>query len=172
MRKVESISFPRSGHALTTKLLQAYFGPSFRYEAERPDGSAPDEFDFLKRHDFDLNTPILSDRWYLVQVRDVYDAMWSWQRLTSNLDNLPDTPELFRQIFRDKIGYWKGFMEKWVLSDIPNRVKIRYRDLVRKPEEALCRILSAFGETPDPERVKCAVSTIQIELRTMPEFYL
>jgi hypothetical protein len=108
MNKVESISFPRSRHKLTTDLLRAYFGPAFRYADD--DLNIPPDFDFLKRHDFDLDVPILTDRWYVVQVRDPFEAIHSWAAMDGSD---------YRQVFRDKLGYWSGFVRKWVLSDIP-----------------------------------------------------
>lgn len=173
MNIVESVSFPRSGHKLTTDLLQAYFGPRLVYSGESP---GPNKWvegaNFLKTHDFDLDNPILKDRWYLVQVRDVFDSMWSWQQMTVKQDGIPDTAETFREIFRAKLNYWSRFVEKWVLSDIPNRVIIRYRDLINNPEHALGMAIQAFGETPQCGRVYDAVKSVGITHRGMPEFYL
>lgn len=173
MNRVESISLPRSGHALTTELLQAYFGPSFVYSGEWPGpGNWTEGVHFQKNHDFDLDTPILQDRWYLVQVRDVFDAMWSWQQMTVRQDGVPDTVETFREIFRAKLNYWSRFLEKWVLSDIPNRVILRYRDLVNNPAHSLGVAIQAFGETPQCGRVYEAVKSVKIAPRGMPELYL
>lgn len=173
MNKVESISFPRSGHALTTGLLRAYFGPDFVYSGEWPGpGNWTEGVHFQKNHDFDLDTPILSDRWYLVQVRDVFDSIASWHQMTVKLDGIPDDPQTYRKIFLSKLDYWSGFMRKWVLSDIPNRVIIRYPDLVNNPEHALGLAIHAFGETPEGSRVYRAVESVKIHRRGMPEFYL
>lgn len=174
MNKVESISFPRSGHKFTTDLLHAYFGPSFRYGAESPDWPAtPDpDVDFLKRHDFDLRVPIRTDRFYLVQVRDPFDAIWSWYQMTVRLDGIEESVHSYRRIFSEKMDYWSAFVRKWVLSDIQNRLILKYRDLVTDPEKSLTEILRIFAVVPDRKRVRAAVEAVPVIERRTPQFYL
>lgn len=168
MNVVHSISFPRSGHKLTTDLLSAYFGDRLVYSGE-PAGPGAN---FIKHHDQDLNMEIDPESRYLVQIRDVFDSMESWHKMTVRLDAIPDDVETFRNIFLSKLDYWSGFIKKWVLSDIPNRVILRYQDLVNNPEHSLGVAIQAFGETPECGRVYKAVESVKILRRGMPEFYL
>lgn len=173
MNQVMSVSFPRSGHALTTELLRAYFGPALIYSGEGPGRNEwKPGSNFLKTHDFDLEVPIHRDRHYIVQIRNVVDSMWSWHQLTVKLDGIPDTIGTYRELFRSKLRYWTRFVDKWVLSDIPNRTIIRYTDLVNSPEKALSRAVRVFGEEPQMDRILLAVKSVNISSRGMPEFYL
>jgi len=168
MNVVHSVSFPRSGHRFTTELLQAYFGPALVYSGE----PAPPEANFIKHHDQDGALEVDPNGHYLVQVRDPFDAVWSWYKMTVDLDGIPDTIQSYRGIFLEKLDYWTGFMRKWVLSDLPNRVIVKYYDLVTHPAKSLRRVLPLFGEYPDRARVEKAVREVAVIERRTPNFYL
>lgn len=170
---VESISFPRCGHKLTTELLLAYFGEEFKYQGVcPPPGQFSEGFHFQKNHDFDLDTPIQNDRSYLVQVRDPFDAIFSWHKLTVTLDGIPDDQQTMREIMAQKQDYWAGFVKKWVASEIPNRVIVRYEDLLAHPHESLARLIPLFGEPADPDRIYEAVKRVGVKIPMRPIFML
>ena len=161
--RVESISFPRCGHKLTADLLRAYFGNEFKYQDVCPPrGQFSEGYHFQKNHDFDLDVPIQKDRSYLVQVRDPFDAIFSWHKMTVGLDGIAEDIHSVREIMAQKQDYWAGFVKKWVASEIPNRLVVRYCELIGFPESSLERIVRLFGERPDPERIKKAIAVVGI----------
>jgi hypothetical protein len=169
MRPVDSVSFPRSGHKLTTDLLMAYFGAGFVYAGE---GEHRDGVHFLKHHDEDLNLPVDPTHRYLVQIRDPFDSMHSWFRMTVEADGLKDSRAAFNDLFLHKLDYWAGFVKKWVLTEYPNVWVFHYKDLVQRPSEVLRRIIPIFGEKPDDERIVSVVRSLNISPRRMPPFQL
>ena len=170
---VESMSFPRCGHKLTTDLLQTYFGPEFIYagRAVRNSDLLPGVH-FTKFHDFDLDAEIRNDRAYIVQVRDPFDAIYSWHKMTVDLDGIPDDVPTLREIMKQKQDYWAGFVKKWVASEIPNRVVLRYEDILDNPEAALAKIIPLFGEVPNPVLVSKAVREVCVHIPPRKKFYL
>lgn len=169
VKPVDSVSFPRSGHKLTTDLLTAYFGEGFGYAGE---GEKKDVVHFLKHHDEDLTLPILPERRYLVQVRDPFDSMHSWFRMTVDLDGIKDSRASFCAVFDSKLDYWAGFVRKWVLKEYPNVWVFHYQDLVERPSEALMRMIPIFGKKPDQSRIVAAVRSLKISPRRSPPFLL
>jgi hypothetical protein len=170
---VEGVSFPRSGHAYALALLKTYFGPEFVYEGNwhGPGVRTPGSH-FQKNHDFDLDTPILQDRSYLVQIRDPFDCFYSWHQMTIPLDGIPDTIEVLREISNSKLEYWTKFVRKWVFSAIPNRLILNYRDLVNLPQASLEKMVRLFGEQPHPDRIAHALHTVRCIKRREPDFFL
>jgi len=158
---VESVSFPRSGHKLTTDWLTNYFGSEFIYDGEWRSSEWKPGVHFQKNHDFDLNVLFLEDRKYLVQVRDPFDSLLSWHQMTVRSDGIPNDKETFRRIAREKMAYLSGFLGKWVFSDnVPNRMIVTYRDLVGRPADSLRRLVNFFGESPDEERIQETIRRI------------
>jgi hypothetical protein len=170
---VESISFPRCGHKLTTDLLRTYFGEEFKYQGVCPPaGEFSPGYHFQKNHDFDLETPIQNDRWYIVQVRDPFEAIFSWHKLTVELDGIPDDIHAMREIMFQKQDYWAGFVKKWVASEIPNRVIVHYADLLSNTHETLSRIIRLFGQEPNPVLVKKTLREVPLIARRQPTAFL
>jgi hypothetical protein len=61
-----------------------------------------------------------------------------------------------------QITFWKGFVDKWVLGPVPNRVAIRYEAFVERPEEQLRAVLGAFGAPVDEGRARAAVRAMDV----------
>lgn len=170
---VDSISFPRSGHKLTVDLVTKYFGPEFVYQGHRDGSILTPGVHFQKNHDFDLDVPFHLDRKHLVQVRDPFCSLHSWHKMTVRLDNIPDDTETFRRIAREKMNYLRGFLEKWVFADnVPNRMILKYRDLVEVPAESLRRLVEFFGETPSDERISQVLQEVKVNPPREDRFFL
>lgn len=126
----ESICFPRSGHHALLAVLRNYFdnlnycegyidSPSLRL-------GGSNQTNYQKNHDFGLETPILSDRNYVVQIRHPLDAIASWEQLTRRLGGENTTTA-------SHLEFWTGFVKKWVLSPVPRRIVVCYEDLISRP---------------------------------------
>ena len=168
--RTECVSFPRSGHHLLEGLLLRYFGEQgMRYceqyaHPERRLDLDP-ETRFQKNHDFDLDTPIRSDRQYIIQIRYPLDSLVSLFKLNVKQSGLPDTPAAWTNFAINKIGYWMRFYKKWVLDHIDRRLVVNYADLVEEPVAMLTRVVGFLGEAePDMARIHeaCAAEPIQV----------
>ena len=134
----ECICYPRSGHHALANVLAAYFGSQLEYCEiyQHPEKQIGDDTqtNYQKNHDFDLRTAIGFDRRYLVQIRDPYEAWasrWSLHRRTGEITD--ESQENYIETVRSWSDYYAGFMNKWVISSIPNRLVVRYCDLVESP---------------------------------------
>lgn len=133
IKKTEFITFPRSGHHFLERTLRRYFGDEFKYcekytEPDKRFEVCP-ETNAEKNHDFGLLTPIRDDRQYVVQVRDPFEAIQSW----AELEKIEKAVLPF--FWKEKLEYFRGFVEKWVINDVPNRIVIHYRELADFPAE-------------------------------------
>ncbi|MBL9119096.1 MAG: sulfotransferase domain-containing protein [Phycisphaerae bacterium] len=170
VHRTECVSFPRSGHHLLEGLLLRYFGEQgMRYceqyaHPERRLDLDP-ETRFQKNHDFDLDTPIRSDRQYIVQIRYPLDSLVSLFKLNVKQSGLPDTPAAWTNFAINKIGYWMRFYKKWVLDHVDRRLVVNYADLVDEPVAMLTQVVCFLGETePDMDRIReaCAAESIHV----------
>jgi len=172
MKRVENVSFPRSGHSMVRDLLKAYFGPEFKYQPIWPGpGKFSEGFHFQKNHDFGMVTPISSDWNYLVLVRDPFDACLSWHKQGVEFDGSPDTWEKYQLMLRNAQEYWGNFVKKWVCSDIPNRLIVHYYDLLTDTVPTLINIVKLFGVEPSRTVAEAAVKSVGIIPRRAPVAY-
>lgn len=68
---------------------------------------------YLKNHDFGLKLPYKKGCKYVVQYRHPFLSIKSWYEMES--DKQKDMPE-WSQFFDEKINFWIGFIEKWVIK--------------------------------------------------------
>lgn len=164
----EVMCFPRSGHHWLMRLLQRYLGDRFHYcemyqEPELRLDVCPDT-NFQKNHDVALDasvfdhgidlTPIRDDRKYLVQIRDPIEAFESrWLlSLKENDGVLEDTEECWRFHMKAWLDYYDSFVYRWIFSPVPNRMVLRYHDLMQSPVDRLRDVLRFVGVDPVDER--------------------
>lgn len=170
VHRTECVSFPRSGHHLLEGLLLRYYGEQgMRYCEPYAHPERRMEVDpttrFQKNHDFDLDTPVRTDRQYLVQIRYPLDSLVSLFKLNVKQSGLPDTPASWTNFAVNKTGYWMRFYKKWVLDHIDRRLVVNYSDLVAEPVDMMARVVRFLGETdPDMGRIEeaCAAEPIQV----------
>lgn len=143
----ECISYPRSGHHALVEVLRAYFKENFHYcETYREHlpsdlmGAPGSVTNYQKNHDFKLDTPVLTDRQYLVQVRNPLESIESWNELDRRVGHPPDTEE-------NKLDFWVAFVKKWLLTPIPNRLVVYYEDLMATPTQTCVSILQFLTKT-------------------------
>jgi hypothetical protein len=170
VHRTECVSFPRSGHHLLEGLLLRYYGEQGMRYCEpyvRPQGrlDLDPETRFQKNHDFDLDTPIRTDRQYLVQIRYPLDSLVSLFKLNVTQSGVADTPAAWTNFAINKTGYWMRFYKKWVLNHIERRLVVNYSDLVADPSGMLANVVRFLGEqAPDMGRIReaCAAEPIQM----------
>lgn len=143
----ECISYPRSGHHALVDVLQNYFGGGFHYceiyRDHRPEellGAEGSITNYQKNHDFKLDTPILTDRQYLVQVRNPLESIESWNELDRRVGHVPDSEE-------NRLDFWVAFVKKWLLTPISNRLVVYYQDLIESPLPTCVSILQFLTKT-------------------------
>lgn len=149
MNRVINISFPRSGHHMMLEVLRRYFGDDLKYceyyteFRKRPELCG--ETNFTKYHDHDLTWPVdfkYCDK-YLVTVRHPLYSIASWR--IHHRDELGDVVEN-QERSKQKVKLWADWVNKWVLSDIPNRMIVQYESMVRDPCAAFFKIIPFLSE--------------------------
>lgn len=157
IHKTEAVTFPRSGHHLLKDILEYYFDGQLKYCSLYSDpgmqlGTSP-LTNFQKNHDFDLVTPVLDNRKYIVQIRDPIDAIESWfhlHRRTTGLcgTGLPEHSQ-WKEFCSCKIKYYSRFVDKWVFNHVPNRIVVSYYDLLHRPENTVTSVIQHLVGTAD-----------------------
>lgn len=160
MRKIQCISFPRSGHHLSVNYLARFFGGDLSFDSRSIEtgidksyfscgefvyceyythcGKVPcgdPKTTFQKNHDLDLTLPNIEGQYYIVQYRDPKDAIASNFKLdTQVLKTVEDSEKSWKEYYKGKMAYWESFYKKWVLQNKnPLTYYIRYEDLVAQP---------------------------------------
>lgn len=178
-RYVASVSYPRSGHSMTVRIVRRYFGSEFRFCEFYNDyhGDCCKSFpctnpavSFTKNHDFDLTDPAnpgipkLDGVPYLVMVRNFLETTVSGYNLF--LRRNPDTPETWQRYVRLKLQHYRRFVHKWVLSDDSiEKVVVRYEDLTADPASVLKKVLTFF-HPPEPVndfRLRRLIDSVEAE---------
>lgn len=179
MRYVACVSYPRSGHHLTVRLLNAYFQDQFRYCGfyDQPAGCCgqfpctASNVNLTKNHDMDLGIslslglPKLPEIPYLVLVRNFLDAVVSDYSLF--LRRHPDDHrDTWQEFAGRKMEYYRRFVRKWLLAeDGLEKLVVRYEDLTTQPEASLGRMVQFF-HSPDPielDRLRTVVKDALLE---------
>lgn len=171
LRYVAGVSWPRSGHHLMERLVQNYFGESFKYcSFYHTEPSACCQtfpctragVSFTKNHDFGSSGAILPDVPYLVQYRAIAPASISDFELFLLDEQGEDTADSYRAYAMERVNEWAPFMAKWVDVDIPaDRLLVSYESLVADPRQALRAAIPFFspGTVPDEERIAHVIDT-------------
>ena len=179
LRYVACISYPRSGHHLTVRVLQQYFKHDFKYCQfyNNQEGNCCQSFPctdesvrMTKNHDMELNRPNAvglqkqPEVPYLVLIRNFLEAVVSDYNLF--LRRNEDTYDAWVGFSERKIQYYKKFMQKWVLEDDGMEKQIiRYEKLTAEPVEQFTRMIEFFHPpTPvDQSRLESIINQAVLE---------
>lgn len=165
----ESICYPRSGHQMLLDILQEYFGKRLVYCEIYKDGEHAIDVDehtnYQKNHDFDLNTFIKGDRKYLVQVRDPLDSLASRWEMQTREGSVTDGEEDWRRSMKEWAIFWSGFVNKWVFSPVPNRLIVRYEDLLNNPMDTAANAIQFIEGRPNTDIPKLRATLDRFPMR-------
>lgn len=167
------VSWPRSGHHLLVRLLQAVLGEAFGYcqhyhttaaccgrlPCTRPD------IHLSKSHDFAADLPRDPGRRYLVQWRDFLPAVISDFELVVRAGG-EDSRAAFLDYASHRFGAFAAFRARWVVwGAAQGQLVLRYEDLVADPDRALGRVLAGIvpGLEVPPARIAAALGTVDGE---------
>lgn len=177
--RTENVSFPRSGHHALKDVLAEYFGSAFHYcefylEPEKRFGTCA-RSNYQKQHDFDLDVPIMTDRRYLVQVRNPIAAIQSWMDLDVRTGERPhfSCHEDWHAEFSSRLRYWTGFVEKWYVQRIAPRFIIQYERLLANPMPTLISTVQFLTgvQNVNMPRLEAALAKFPIVARPERDVY-
>jgi hypothetical protein len=170
------ISFPRSGHHALTAVLRHYFGDELKY-CDNYNSLASDQMknstvtNFQKEHDLTLDYPLAGDVKYLIQIRNPIHAIQSWIDFDAVVTgiNANKSPVEWRNVFSERLLFWKRWYKKWVLSDINPRLVVEYESLIASPVSTLQQIILFMtnGRHADDVRLKEALERFPLEHRAV-----
>jgi hypothetical protein len=173
LKKIQNVSFPRSGHALLRRCLQLYFGNRLRYcqyykTCKKVPCKNP-QTNYQKNHDFDLkleNNPRYN---FLIQYRHPLESIISFYKFDLYHGFIKkDSKKAWELACKNKIDYWKKFVKKWVINNKnPNTLFIQYNKMIDHPEEKIkdAILYLAPGENIDGKKVKEIVREMNIKKR-------
>ncbi len=159
LRYVACVSYPRSGHHLTVRVLSHYFRQDFRYcqfynkqegECCRSFPCTDASVSFTKNHDMDLNFPTnpgvpkVEGVPYLVLIRNFLEAVVSDYNLFLR-EHQEDTLEAWRGFSQRKLRFYRRFLRKWVLAeDAIEKLVVPYEQLTGEPLTWFARMIDFF----------------------------
>jgi hypothetical protein len=161
----ECISFPRCGHHALTEVLRHYFAENFHYGEIYRDGAriGPGSVtNWQKNHDFNLDTPVLPDRNYIVQIRNPLEAIESWENLDKRVaGRVVDTCE-------HRIEFYANFVKKWIYGPVPWRLVVWYEDLLARPLPTVTSVIQFVTRTQnvDVAKLQEALTKFPLQRRT------
>ena len=138
------VSFPRSGHHLLVRGMLAAVPERIVYSEFYKSAHNVTNCEFVnlqKTHDFNLETPIVPDAHYIVQIRGFELAVESWYKLAVAEGHIGS----FEDFREEKSVYFDGFMAKWVNTDLPNKIVLPYHDLVSNKSQTVIHALRHMG---------------------------
>ena len=166
-RKIQCVSFPRSGHHLLAGCLKQYFAaifiiaPTFFGKAHFKDPKT----NYQKNHDFDLSLPNTRAWYYVIQYRHPIDSLISWYKWEAdtgvkaekntrwrafinyelpfwNLYTRRDTQQRWLQFVKLHIAFWQKFVRKWIIrNQNPNTCFVPYSELVADSCRAIRKVV-------------------------------
>ena len=158
LRYVACVSYPRSGHHLTVRIVKHYFRDEFKYCSFYETGSEgccrsfpcqDSSVTMTKNHDMEVLQPDgglekLPSIPYLVLVRNFLDAVVSDYQLF--LREHTDSREAWEGFSQRKATYYRAFVQKWAIaSDNLEKVIVRYEDLTDNSLNTFSRIVKLFA---------------------------
>jgi hypothetical protein len=169
LRYVACVSYPRSGHHLTVRVLKKYFGDELKYCQFNPAINkdccqqcpcVDTSVTLTKNHDLDLDRPL---SWglpkspntpYLILIRNFLEAVVSDYNMYLRRND--DRHEVWLEYSKKKLRYYERFVRKWVLShDGIEKLIVSYEDLTANPLGSFRRIIQYFqpSDPIDTERL-------------------
>ena len=174
LRKIQGVSFPRSGFNLLAHMLLNYFSgdPMAKVNTEQPNiagdfgycefykhcNQTPctdPQVTFQKSHDFGLEMLQSDELDYMVLYREplpaiisFFEAELAWGNIAASNDNF----EFWERYFRKRLEYYQMFKKKWV-DDAPAKSHvIKYEDLTSKPGDIFHALVEWMAPTRQADR--------------------
>jgi len=177
LKKIQNVSFPRSGHALLRRCLQLYFKDKFYfcefYGGCHESPCTNPQTNYQKNHDFGLrleNNPSFN---YIIQYRHPLESLVSLYKLYFNIGVIKeDTKESWIKFCKTNILYWKKFIKKWVIENKNSHaIIIPFNDLLSNTEEILKQTIAYMdpGDEINEKRIKDVIKELNISRRTSIE---
>jgi hypothetical protein len=179
LRYVACVSYPRSGHHLTVRVLKHYFRDAFKYcqyynqtgqDCCQAFPCTDPTVTMTKNHDMDLNRrlhvgmPKVAGVPYLVLIRNFLEAVVSDYNLF--LRQNEDTPAAWQGFAERKLSFYQRFLHKWVLGDDGlEKLVVRYEQLTAEPLLVFGEIISFFHprEALDTARLQQIIDDAVLE---------
>lgn len=147
IHRTKIVSFPRSGHHLLVRGLQAVFESelvySEFYKSEHNMENCP-YVNVQKSHDFNLDEMIDPEMKYVVLSRTKDDALKSWhkQGVVYGQSTLN-----FSQFEEQKEDYYEGFFQKWIIKH-SGLAPIYFEDFIQNKLTTLLRVCNFISTKP------------------------
>jgi hypothetical protein len=170
-------SIPRSGHHFLARVLRRYYGSQLHYcEFYHPENccrAVPcsrrigQRITYQKNHDhdFSLATDVPGAIYVIQHRRPVPEALSDRELYVRNREErgLPAAESIEQHIrwLANKIAYYKGFHDKWIVAPPARAIRIDYDDLSRDPLAEIGRFVAMVDAPPDEERLAWAVNKIR-----------
>lgn len=123
-------------------ILQSYFGDELKYckwsddFEKRPTVCV--ETNFTMIHDLYLTFPLSDQVKHLVLFRHPLYSLASWRiHFKRDSGNICEDQDISKQ----KLELWAKWVNKWVLSPVPNRLIVSYERILENPTVALSKII-------------------------------
>jgi len=193
MRRVYTVSFPRSGFHCLTSLLLDYYSPNGIYPRKEKTHlkHAGSEFTFCeyykgchcrpcaenpnviwqKDHDFDLQAPNHHGEPYIIQWRDYAEMAVSRFKQTLREDKYEDTVEDWKKFRREHTAYARKWYKKWIKTNTnPHAIIIYYDEFMDNPCSTLRRAISMFepGRNPNKDLISQVVGYNKVYRKSPP----
>jgi len=141
------VSIPRSGHHLLERFLRYYYEKNnleYSYcEFYKHCNRIPciNNSIFQKNHDWDLSLPITKEYKYIVMYRgNIIEQLESFYRHNYKINSKENINNFF-SFFKDKNEYYIKFLNKWLINENKNIIKIEYNEFVNDYFKILCELL-------------------------------
>ena len=182
LRYVACVSYPRSGHHLTQRVLSDYFQQDFRYcqygiktheDCCQAYPCTHPMVTMTKNHDQELDRPNtkgiakISGLPYLVLIRNYLEATVSDYSLY--LRENPDSKKAWIFFSKYRAKYYQRFVQKWIFSkDSLEKLIIRYEDLTDNPVFVYNQIIAYFHSSwpIDQMRLEQVIKGASLENQT------
>jgi tetratricopeptide (TPR) repeat protein len=162
IRRILSVSVPRSGHHFLTTLIRRLLGDDCHYcEFYTPvdccrsipcSRSGAARLGIQKNHDFDLQLPArLPDVTYVIQYRQPVMAVLSDREYLARMEGRDRADDLDEYVvwLAKKAAYFQEFWTKWLHRPADGHIVVEYSELLRDPVAIVQRVLAAVDIKTD-----------------------
>ncbi|MBD3345351.1 MAG: hypothetical protein GF401_09850 [Chitinivibrionales bacterium] len=164
VKKIQCVTYPRSGHHLLADLLICYYAKDPRTSLSSHDHfiavnrfqyceyfnhcktvpCTDHETTYQKNHDMHLDQPVNPDYNYIIQYRNPLESLVSFFTVSSVEHSWikDEGVESWQKFSEENIVYWKQFAEKWLSRKQPLKaLYVNYGDLLANPSQKLQEVI-------------------------------